>query len=1327
MSTALRLLILEDDPLDAELEIATLEEAGYACQWERVETRAEFLACLDAPDYHAILVDYNLPAFDGLTALHLYLERDLDLPFIFVSGTMGEETAIESLKAGATDYVLKERLSRLGPVVKRALHEREERQQRKNAEEELKKSQQLLNAIVDHSPVAIQVKNLGGRYLLVNSQIETLFDLQPGEAVGKTPNDIFPQEIADKFLTDDQAAVEARTAIQTEEAIPLPDGLHTFIALKFPLVDAAGEPYAVTGIATDITEQKRAEEALKAERDFSANLLDALLDTVFVFDPGTGKALRWNKAFSEASGYTDEEISSKKAPDDWYSDQDLEKTAEELAKLSRGEKSVVEMALVTKDGRRIPTEYSAAIVQGPKSDSQYIIAVGRDITERKRIEEALRYRIEFEGLITDISTRFINLPPEEIENGVNRALQLIGEFAGVDRSYVFLFREGGATMDNTHEWRAEGIEPQAQELKGIPTDIFPWSLERIRRSEIVHIPRVADLPPEAGAEKKEFLAEGIQSLIMVPIVQSGTALGFLGLDSVRAERAWAEDIIALLRIVGEIFANALERKRAEEAVRKSQESLARTQSIAHLGGWEWDMVAQKTTWSDENYRISGYEPAKFEPTFEKFIEIVHPDDRDMILQKLSDIQEGKMTQDTYEYRIVLPDGTERWLEGQLDVIFDNEGQPVTLAGTNLDITERKQAEVALHLTQFCVDRASVGIMRTGPDAQILSVNDQMCRALGYTAEDLCAMHVYDIDPKFPLEKWRKHRERLRARGSDTFETVHRRKDGTTFPVEITNNYIEFQGSGFSVSFTQDITERKQAEEERERLLDQIQEQAQRVQQIVETVPEGVILLDTKNHVIMANPLGRKDLAVLADTLTGGTLTRLGEHPLAEFLTSPPQGLWHEVSAEGRTFQVIARPVSEAAETGPTPGGWVLVVRDITQQREIERRVHQQERLAAVGQLAAGIAHDFNNIMAVISLYAGMSLRIADLPEKIYERLETIDQQAHRASDLIQQILDFSRRAVLERMPMELGMFLKEQVKLLRRTLPENIKIDLVIGSDEYTVSADLTRVQQMIMNLATNARDSMPEGGQLHIGLEKVWIASRKDAPLPDMEPGEWVRITVADTGCGIPADVLPHIYDPFFTTKPVGMGTGLGLSQVYGIVKQHEGCIDVKSQEGEGTTFTIYLPSLAQLQPEPTAYETEALVQGQGQLILVVEDDAATRAALVDSLELLDYRVIEATNGREALKTFEQHTGQADPVEQIALVLSDMVMPEMGGRALLHALRERSETAKVILLTGHPLDEGTFEDLKPHGLQDWLLKPLSIERLSQVVAEALEGKAPEE
>ncbi len=317
-----------------------------------------------------------------------------------------------------------------------------------------------------------------------------------------------------------------------------------------------------------------------------------------------------------------------------------------------------------------------------------------------------------------------------------------------------------------------------------------------------------------------------------------------------------------------------------------------------------------------------------------------------------------------------------------------------------------------------------------------------------------------------------------------------------------------------------------------------------MQQIMNAVPEGLLLLDADGHVILANPVAEKDLPVLVeakvdDTLRPGSprlrsgqagqaLTHLGDRPLAELLTSPPRGLWHKVAAGDRYFEVIARPI----EAGPTPEGWVLVIRDVTQEREIQQRVQHQERLAAVGQLAAGIAHDFNNIMAVIVLYTGMGLRIPDLPPKLQKHLETVSQQARRATVLIQQILDFSRRAVLERRPMDLVPFLKEQVKLLERTLPESIKIDMAYGSDEYTVNADPTRMQQVIMNLAVNARDAMPEGGELCIGLGRIQIKHKKEAPLPEMalrlaqdaEAGEWVRVTVRDTGTGIPPDARPHL-----------------------------------------------------------------------------------------------------------------------------------------------------------------------------------------------------------
>jgi len=541
----------------------------------------------------------------------------------------------------------------------------------------------------------------------------------------------------------------------------------------------------------------------------------------------------------------------------------------------------------------------------------------------------------------------------------------------------------------------------------------------------------------------------------------------------------------------------------------------------------------------------------------------------------------------------------------------------------------------------------------------------------------------------------------------------------------------------TVSFGRDITERKRAEAERARLLAQIQEQAQQVQQIIDTMPEGVLLLDTDGQVILANPVAEGDLSVLAGAHVGDTLTHLGDRSLAELLTSPPRGLWHEAGIDGpppQRFEIIARPL----ETGPTPGGWVLVIRDVTREREIQRRAQQQDRLAVVGQLAAGIAHDFNNVMATISLYAQMSLRTDDLPAQDRERLMTINQQARHATNLIQQILDFSRRAVLERQPLNLSPLLKEHVELLKRTLPENIQVDLVYGRDEYTVSADPTRVQQVIMNLGLNARDAMPEGGTLRFGLQRIRVQPGESPPLLGMEAGDWVQVTVSDTGTGIPPDVLPHIFNPFFTTKAPGEGSGLGLglAQVYGIVKQHGGEINVQSpstefipspvlskvegeaegvrtgQVGQGTTFTIYLPALPGHPAEAPTRELPPLAKGQGETVLVAEDDRATREALVESLELLNYQVLAAANGQEALAILER-------TPEVALVLSDVVMPRMGGIALLQALRQRGLAARVVLLTGHPLEK-ELEDLRAQGVVDWLAKPPSLEQLAEVVARVL-------
>jgi two-component system cell cycle sensor histidine kinase/response regulator CckA len=402
----------------------------------------------------------------------------------------------------------------------------------------------------------------------------------------------------------------------------------------------------------------------------------------------------------------------------------------------------------------------------------------------------------------------------------------------------------------------------------------------------------------------------------------------------------------------------------------------------------------------------------------------------------------------------------------------------------------------------------------------------------------------------------------------------------------------------------------------------------------------------------------------------------------------------------------------------------------------QQQVVQQERLAAVGQLAAGIAHEFNNIMSSVILCSEILLAASNLSPEVRARLTTIRQQGQRAADLTQQILDFGRRAILQRRDLDLLSFMVELRNVLQRTLPESISVHLSCHTDEITVNADSTRLQQAIMNLVLNARDAMPAGGELGIGLERVRFEDSQETPLPEMRVGEWARLTVTDTGSGIPPDVLPHIFEPFFTTR-APLGSGMGLSQTYGVVKQHQGHIDVDTAVGEGTTFTIYLPALPAPRPETLPSEAVEMPEGNGETILVVEENLVMRRALADCLTMLNYRALTVADGREALALFERQGGgpskeasQAGSIggsveeargtgQDIALVLSDLVMPEIGGMVLCRALKKRNPAVRVVILTSYPLQEEA-EELASVGVVSWLQKPVSFEQLAKAVAQAL-------
>lgn len=392
-------------------------------------------------------------------------------------------------------------------------------------------------------------------------------------------------------------------------------------------------------------------------------------------------------------------------------------------------------------------------------------------------------------------------------------------------------------------------------------------------------------------------------------------------------------------------------------------------------------------------------------------------------------------------------------------------------------------------------------------------------------------------------------------------------------------------------------------------------------------------------------------------------------------------------------------------------------------RENEVRLHQQERLATIGQLAGGISHDFGNFLTTIMFYAELLLDDPRLPPDLASSAEAILSGSRRAAQLVRQILSFSRRTTMKARPIDLIPFINDIVAILRRILPENIQLVTEIGHGEYIVKADPARMEQVVVNLALNARDAMPEGGELHIGLFRVETRPGESLPgvelsLPEMPPagmpgGAWVCLAVSDTGTGMTEEVRTRLFEPFFTTKGPE-GTGLGLAQVYGIVKQHEGHIGVETGVGRGTTFRVYLPVYGGKEEKEISEEVSVTPKGKGETILFVEDEEKVREAGREALESLGYRVLAAADGQKGLEMYQA----ADWVD---LVITDMVMPEIGGKELLQELRRVNPDIKALAITGYMMREDV-QELREEGFLDIVRKPLDVRALGEAVRRALDA-----
>jgi PAS domain S-box-containing protein len=398
---------------------------------------------------------------------------------------------------------------------------------------------------------------------------------------------------------------------------------------------------------------------------------------------------------------------------------------------------------------------------------------------------------------------------------------------------------------------------------------------------------------------------------------------------------------------------------------------------------------------------------------------------------------------------------------------------------------------------------------------------------------------------------------------------------------------------------------------------------------------------------------------------------------------------------------------------------LIIAQDISEQIKLENQLRQAQKMEAVGQLAAGVAHDFNNILTIVQGNASLLLAAKEPESPDTRPLQNICAAADRAAKLVRQLLTFSRKQVVEMRPTNLSDLTTAVAEMLPRVLTPVIKVSTAVSSSLPQISADRAMLETLLMNLAVNARDAMPNGGTLSISADAVTLGGASPGIDPEAVPGQYIRLSVADTGCGIAPEILPRIFEPFFTTKPVGKGTGLGLATVYGIVRQHQGWVEVHSEVNKGTTFRVFLPALAFREPQPApAPPKPAAAERPRETVLVVDDEPDLRDLVVQVLESGGYRVLSAGSGTQALEQWAKRVGE------IHLLLTDIVMPDgMTGQALAQRLRSEDPRLRVIYTSGYTagmpgLEMANMEE------QNFLPKPYRPAALLNIVRECLD-KAP--
>ncbi len=774
-----------------------------------------------------------------------------------------------------------------------------------------------------------------------------------------------------------------------------------------------------------------------------------------------------------------------------------------------------------------------------------------------------------------------------------------------------------------------------------------------------------------------------------------------------------------------------EQRKVEEALQKSEQEqrllaqqleiersrLVAAQSVAKMGSWETDIVTLAVIWSEQTHRIFETDPATFKPTHQDFLDLVHPDDRmevDAAFARSLHLREAQ----EIHHRLLMPNGRIKYVTERWQVFHDEHGKPLRALGTTQDITERKLAEAEIRRTTDLLWAVADGM----PDAvfvkdlksRYLLFNQGAARLVGKDVEEVIGQDDTTIfgleDARYVMDN---DREVMASGETRTAEEVLTAAGTTRTYLATKAPYRDGHGNIIGIiGISRDITERKQAE-------DKIREQAT----LLDKAQDAILVRDLEHRILYWNRS--------AERLYGWTAQEVMGRPIKELLYQDPSpflaatstvletGEWvgeiQQFNRDGKTLTIEGRWTLVRDDQG-RPKSILAINTDITERKKLEQQFLRAQRMESIGTLAGGIAHDLNNVLAPIM----MSIELLRLQEKDPRRLDilaTIEGSAKRGADMVRQVLSFARGVEGRQLEVQAKHLLREIEKIVNETFLKSIRVSCDIQPGLWTVTGDPTQLHQVLLNLCVNARDAMPHGGTLSLTASNVTLDEHYAVMNLGAKPGPHVVIHVEDNGSGMPPEVVERIFEPFFTTKELGKGTGLGLSTTLAIVKSHGGFVRVESEPGVGTKFSVFLPARTEAGSQDAVITESELPRGNDELVLVIDDESAVRQITRQTLEIFGYRVLLAADGAEAAGIYAAHR------DEVAVVLTDMMMPVMDGPAIIQVLLRINPKVRIISASGISTDSMVSKAINA-GVKHFIPKPYSAETLLKTLHQALHEPA---